>query len=239
MDEPKKPPSLREFDYFADNAQPPLSADTAPQDQVDQDEPPPRRPVARALLTLCTTTLFLGVTAWFLWGYWDGALYAFMVPQEPLRMGDVAEMTPEQLKHNTYVTVHGITEHRGLRQTLLRGLSMSQREYWYFRLLGSRGVFIEVEPDASKYGFTTEVTVSGRAVDPAQAPMYRELLHSYEDIFASANKAHTRIIQVDVRPGEGRTGYVVALTALGGLALANLLALMRLLRQLAERSSDD
>lgn len=238
MDQPKKPPSLQDFDYFSDEVQPPPSAEAA-HAEPDLDEAPTGRPVARAIMTLITTTVFLGVTGWFLWGYWDSAVYAFMEPHEPLRMGDVAEMTPDQIKHNSYVTVHGITEHRGLRQTLLRGLSMSQREYWYFRLLGSRGVFIEVEPDASKYGFTTEVTVTGRAVDPALAPMYRDLLHSYEDIFASENKAHTRIIQVNVRPGEGRMGYAVALAALGGLALANLLALMRLLRQLAARIPGD
>ena len=224
MDNPKKrPPSLREFDYFADDVDAKVTVVS------DAQAPGPRRTSAagpggdpdgrvqpRQIVSLVLTTLFLLFAAWFAWQFRDYATYAFAPPQAPLRLGNVSEMTPEMVPHNAYVSVHGITEHRGMHANTVRGLTLHHDEYWYFRLMGSRGVFIEVAPDAQTYGPNTEVTVAGRAVDPEQDPLYAALLKTYEDTFATELRAHRRVIQVGYAPGLGRGRFMVAIGMLLG-----------------------
>lgn len=221
---------MDDFDYFSDAPEvadaAELAAATADPD-LEELVREARRIRRNHWRTLIVSATFLAVAVWFAWGFRDLVAYAFAPVQPPLELGDVSALRPEDIPHNRYVTVHGITEHRGLRQKTGRGLSLTPTELWYFRLLGSRGVFIEVLPDAERYGFTTEVTATGRAVDPQRAPLYADLLASYRNAFAAQTRAESRIIQVDMRPGEGRLPYYLAGTLLGALGVANLVALMR------------
>jgi hypothetical protein len=233
--DPKPPPSLREFDYFSDaDAHPPVIIDGGFEeaDEAAQSAHRAARSARRrAITTFVVGLTFLAASVWFLWGYREAAAYAFLpADTQPLELGDVRDMTPAQVPHNRYVRLHGITEHRGLRQEAPRGLSLDRREYWYFRLLGSRGVFVEVDPDPNRFGFTQEITVTGRAVDPRRAPMYAELLRAYADIFATENRAELRVIQNGVVPGEGKAAYIVALALIALLTGANVFAFVRAAR---------
>lgn len=233
MNERGKPPATHhKFDYFGEHA--PLIArrdgDNEPEGDPDAEGPSQTPGKIKRGVTVVVTLLFLGVMTWFMSGYLDAARYAFSPVTEPLQLGDVKDITPDQIPHNTYVRIHGITEHRGLRQQMVRGLAFVRDEYWYFRLLGSRGVFIEVLPDGDRYGPATEVTVAGRAVDPRRASVYADLLASYETLFVTENKAETRVILVGMRPGEHRWPFVAAFSVLCSLGLANIIALIRLFR---------
>ncbi len=88
-----------------------------------------------------------------------------------------------------------------MQQKIIRGLNFSQEEFWYFRLLGSRGVWIETEPDPEKYGLATQVNVTGRAVDPRRDRNYDELLATYQAKYFSEERPNMRIIQVGVATG--------------------------------------
>ena len=222
MSDPKHP-SMRDFDYFADKVEP-----ASPETLADEELPSGlgeqleasrvnRRRAGRAALT---ASLLLAVSTWFLWGQRDLIAYSFASPRPPQKLGDVAELTPADLPHNAYVEIEGITEHRGMTQKLMRGVVPVRDEYWYFRLLGSRGVFIEVPPDPDRYGVATRVTVRGRAVDPTREHTYGSLLQKYFDIFFGAQERPVlRIVQQGVAPGEGRLGFIVFF-ALIGLLLA-------------------
>jgi hypothetical protein len=179
---------------------------------------PLQRAVQRfAAPTLCS--LLVGCALYCFSDSLDAAQYAFASPTGSLEMGDVSELLPEHIAHNAQVTLHGITEHRGLRHRGLRGLRGRFETLWYFRLLGSRGIFIEVPADPKKYAPTTEVTVTGRAVDPSREKNYRRLLEAYDDIFHPQRRHAARIIQVDVCRGSGRWPFVFAgaLVFAGGL----------------------
>lgn len=232
MSGPKK-----SFDYFGDTHAAPeglsgaaevarASYEESQQLVVDEDRRR-RRIYARGILI---SFAFSAVAAWFLWGFHDDIAYVFSPAREPLRLGDVTEITPVDIPHNAYVEIHGITEHRGLKQEIIRGLGTPQ-EFWYFRLVGSRGVFIEVPPDEDRYGPVTEMTVRGRAIDPAREDVYRKLLASYQEIFVSRGSDNARIIQVGVEPAQRRVRYAVTFALLGGVILAQVVALVRLFLQ--------
>lgn len=239
----KRPKSMAEFDYFQDRAQ------AAPEGEVSKLDDLPsgleeqvasyhrgERRYRRFLLLSMATTL---VCVWFLWSFEDWIRYSFAAPSSPRQLGEVTSLTPDTVPHNTYVELQGVTEHRGLRQKVTRGLSLSRQELWYFRLLGSRGVFIEVEPDGERFGFTTKVKVAGRAVDPAKASVYSGLLRTYEDSFFPRGRTSLRIIQVGVKPGEGRTPFLLAFGFVAILTGANVWAIvawMRLRRRRPDQS---
>lgn len=189
-----------------------------------------RRNLRHAVISL----LFIVASAWFIWGYRDFLSYVFSPEAPPLQLGNVSEFTPDSIAHNSYVELTGITEHRGLKQMLVRGLSFPPREFWYFRLMGSRGVFIEVPPDSNRYGYATELTVRGRAVDPQQSPIYDYLLGTYRELYFPQEREALRIIQVDVKPGEGRMPFVIMLAAMLGLVLLNGWLLVRNLKRLLQ-----
>ena len=236
MDKPKKHlPSLRDFDYFADDVDIKITVVPNPADVLtdgpgdrgaanasrEGDAPDgnaSRHVEPRQIISLVLTTAFLLFAAWFAWQFRDYARYAFAPAQAPLLLGNVTEITPEMIPHNAYVSIYGITEHRGIHARAVRGLTLHHDEYWYFRLMGSRGVFIEVAPDAENYGPNTEVTVQGRVVDPDLDPLYASLLKSYEDTFVTELRAHRRVIQVGFAPGQGRGRYAVAIALFIGCA---------------------
>ena len=78
-------------------------------------------------LRLILAVAALIVTAWFVWGqrYWIA--YALSPQREPAPLGDVTNMRPDDIPHNAYVSISGITEHRGLTQKTARGLSLARR----------------------------------------------------------------------------------------------------------------
>lgn len=236
MTEPKKsgPRSLREFDYFDEARQP-----VGPSGLPDDAEVPAglearlrafrreRRIRTRAFVL---SFVLLVASAWFLWGYRYWIAYAFSDTREPLELGDVSTLLPNEIPHNAYVSLRGITEHRGLTQKTVRGLSLRRSEQWYFRLLGSRGVFVEVAPDSRRFGPVTEVVVRGRAVDPDLEPGYATLLAAYDSRYFPVERPARRVIQVDVEPGYNRWVYVLAFLFLAALLCGNAWVLLRLLR---------
>ena len=127
-----------------------------------------RRKQVRHFRHIVTITLFFAVVIWFLSGLVDQARYEFQVAPVATPIGDVINVGAKALPHNAYISLEGITEHRGLTQSIMRDLSFDRQEYWYFRLLGSGGIFVEVPPDEDAYGIATKVAVSGRVVDPTK-----------------------------------------------------------------------
>ncbi|MBT6175962.1 MAG: hypothetical protein HOI23_01860 [Deltaproteobacteria bacterium] len=188
-----------------------------------------RRKQVRHFRHIVTITLFFAAVIWFLSGLVDQARYEFQVAPVPTAIGDVIEVGAKVLPHNAYISLEGITEHRGLSQAIMRDLSLNRQEYWYFRLLGSGGIFIEVPPDEDVYGIATKVAVSGRVVDPTKDSTYQRLLEVYHDRFLG--EADTvRIIQVGRVPGEAQTGFIVAIVVLVLLVIFNLFSLKGLLQ---------
>ena len=188
-----------------------------------------RRKQVRYFRHIVTITLFFAAVIWFLSGLVDQARYEFQVAPVATPIGDVIDVGAKALPHNAYISLEGITEHRGLSQEIMRDLSFDRQEYWYFRLLGSGGIFVEVPPDEDTYGIATKVAVSGRVVDPTQDSTYERLLEVYHDRFLG--QADTvRIIQVGRVPGEARGGFYVALGVLALLVLFNLYSLRGLLK---------
>ena len=222
---------------YSDSASEPLNTADGDPDEVDlmgqglQDQlnvyHTRQKRYFRQLLTI---VVFFLVTGWFLWGLRDWVTYEFTTSSEPLVMGNVATLKPASLPHNGYVTIEGITEHRGMTQKLVRGLGLERTEYWYFRLLGSQGVFIEVVPDEERYGIATRVAVTGRVVDPVRDPTYQRLLAAYDDRFFPQGRTDIRIIQGGAVPGGNQTGFIVIFALLGLLVVSNLVSLVRLLR---------
>ncbi len=229
--ENNKPRSMREFDYFDDDSEPLMGnggdlAETGLEGQIEAFRRRQKRHFRYVLLTAAT----FFVCSSFLWGYRDHMAYVFASPHPPSPLGEITQMTPRDIPHNSYVTVSGITEHRGLTLEKVRGFGVSRDELWYFRLAGSRGVFIEVLPDKQSYGFATRVEVTGRAVDPQRESGYEQLFADYHRRFASQQRPALRVIQVGVAPGAGRGTYIVAFVVIMALFLSNIVVLVRLVR---------
>lgn len=233
MTEKKGPPSMRDFDYFAPEKPTGAAAMSARNDLPEELEErlrvlrKRRERYGRAAILALTS---FAVLCWFCWGYRDEVAYAFQSPRPPQKVGDVVDITPGDLPHNSYVEVTGITEHRGLVNRVMRGLVPGRKEMWYFRLLGSRGVFIETPPDKERFGFTTELTVSGRVVDPERSEVYHTILRDYVDHFSANKRPEMRVIQVDVKPGDGRGPFYVFFLVLLVLASLNSFTLARYLK---------
>lgn len=247
---------MRDFDYWNDASQPAApSTDTAQSTPADNrasssgsdgwDDMPPmtldeqlaahqaRR--GRFLQSILLMLGFFAAGIWLLWGQRALIQYVFASPDTPPQVVDVTTVTPDALQHNRYVTVTGITEHRGMKQKFVRDVLPWRREYWYFRLLGSRGVFIEVDPDPDTYGLLTRMTVSGRVVDPVSEPVYQPLLKAYQERFFTKAQQSVRIVQVGVRPGHGRMPFMIVFGVLGLLATINVITVLRFLRFLRQR----
>ena len=189
-----------------------------------------RRRQRRYLLQVALSGLTFGAMLWFFSGYQEVLKYSFSGEAPLVAMGEAPDSQPSDFVHNSYVSLKGITEHRGLTQKMVRGLAVSRQEYWYFRLLGSSGVFIEVAPDKEKYDMATAVEVQGRVVDPTQDPNYTRLMELYNELFFPRPGAEIRIIQVGVVPGQGQGPFVAVLVFLLALGIANILSLIRLIR---------
>lgn len=157
---------------------------------------------------------FVGCSVWFAWQYQDLARYSFTAAAQPLDLGDVTTLTPDLIAHNSYVCVTGISEHRGMTQKVSRVLGEGAKPYWYFRLMGSRGVFVEVPPDATRFGTTQRLRVCGRAVDPVQSPTFHKLIAAYETLFATEVRLPVRIIEAEMLPSEHRSRYALGLLGL-------------------------
>ncbi|MEC9464157.1 MAG: hypothetical protein VX834_00115 [Myxococcota bacterium] len=186
---------------------------------------------------LLTITLFFAAVVWFLAGYVDHARSEFQVEPVPVAMGSAIDIRASGLVHNTYVSLEGITEHRGMSQELMRGLSLERQEFWYFRLLGSGGIFIEVEPDAERYGIATQVAVTGRVVDPRRDGSYDRLLEVYGERFVANTGGEIRIVQVGATPGESRKGYFIVLGVLLALVAFNHFSIRGLMKARKEAAT--
>src|SRR4051794_35750005 len=128
---PSNPPhrSLREFDYFTQENQVD-SSEPLPSFEPDVEPAAPRRSLARQLLTLAIATAFLAAASPLVWGFRDAAAYALAPAYPPLELGDVADTEPGAIPHNRFVRLHGVTEHRGMRQNTPRGLHLDADEFW-------------------------------------------------------------------------------------------------------------
>ena len=186
-----------------------------------------RAQTAGLLLCSLAATLGAGIGAW---RFRDVSAYCWRAPEPPLALGEAIERTPESIPHNAYVQLQGITEHRGLVQKVLQVPGWGRDERWYFRLLGSQGVFIETPPDAARFGFTTDLSVRGRSVDPAIETPYAALLHDYLGRYRAVARPHARIIQVDLAPGTHRLRALMPALLLAALSLVSLGLAHRLLR---------
>jgi hypothetical protein len=225
---------MREFDYFASQAQP-VSADELARlanlpEHIEAEIELSHKEGRKAGLSAITATLVMAACTWFLWGYRDSIAYSFSRARPPLQLGDVVELTPADIPHNAYVELEGITEHRGLTQKITRALWPVRDERWYFRLVGSRGVFIETAPDSEHYGFATRMTIRGRAVDPERSALYADLLNQYRERFSARASDFARIIEVDVEPGTGRLPYLVFAAFIGAVAALDCRSLLRYAR---------
>ncbi len=184
---------------------------------------------SRHLRHVVVIAVFMAAVGYYAYSLRGSFAYAFgSAAAKPQVIGDVASHSPDDLPHNGYVEISGITEHRGLKRMAVRGLSLSRREFWYFRLLGSRGVFIEVPSDSPGYGFVTRVEVSGRAVDPRREPGFDGLLGTYAHMFTPQDAGTLRIVQVGLAPGDDRTEAGIVLGVIALLVSLNLRALWRL-----------
>ncbi|MEZ4269892.1 MAG: hypothetical protein R3C68_00155 [Myxococcota bacterium] len=225
MTDPNRHPSMREFDYFAPDVEPGGST-VSPIAQEGHQRLVRRRSLRYVMLM----TLTFAMSAWVLWGFRADMRYAFSTNVSPRDLGDVVEQRPADMPHDAYVRLQGITEHRGMTQELVRGMSLVRQEYWYFRLLGSRGVFIETPKDPQRFGIAQRVDVVGRLVDPAQIGGFSQLIAEYQRRFSSAPLTDYRILRVDYRPGEGRWPYIVIIGLLLLLFLSDLRLVVRIIR---------
>jgi hypothetical protein len=226
------PPSLRKFDYFGERAPAApdvvASAGDATEEMQDQAAAIVRQRRAHLRHSIAGAAFSLAVI-YFLWGYRDLISYAFQEPRPPQQLGDIVGMQPGDIPHNSFVEITGITEHRGMTQKLVRGFGLERQEYWYYRLVGSRGVFVEVPPEPEKYGRAVQLTVSGRAVDPVRAEVYEALLSNYHERFHTRERLEHRIIQVGVKPGDGRAPFLASFALLLFVAAFNVWTLSRYL----------
>lgn len=227
------PPTLRDFDYFDDQLRP-----QAPSSDIDAESLTRLKQRRRRETTFfVAVSAFLVMSTWFLWDYRAVIRYAFLDKDTPpLLLGDVTSLRPDQIAHNSYVALSGITEHRGLQQKVMRSMARGFEELWYFRLVGSQGIFIEAPPDAEKYGYATEVNVVGRVVDPEREPLYQALLKTYSDKFFPRERTTLRILQVGVRPADGRGLHVLILCGIVALVSLNAWSIIRL-RQARKREA--
>jgi hypothetical protein len=225
-------PSLRDFDYFKDEVLPAAQSDDWSDLEADLEVRIEKQKARqkRDVSLFVFMVVLLGLGLYLVWGAFYHMVFVFGPATEPRDLGDVSRITPADIPHNAFVSLSGITEHRGMTQGRVRGLGFSREEYWYFRLTGSRGVFVEVLPDKERFGFATYVRVVGRAVDPAKDSSFSTLLDKYHDRFFTDRRPELRIIEVDERPGEGRIPYILAvvlLLSLFGVAVFSVVRLMQ------------
>lgn len=171
-----------------------------------------RRRVGRRFVGAGTLCFLLGAATWL---FSDWVAYSLFTSDAPLELGDITEVGASQLEHNQLVAVRGITEHRGMTQKLVLGPSFEHVERWYFRLVGSRGVFVEVPTDPQRFGPAFELTVRARVVDIERSPAHARLLERYDEKFGTETAGPVRILQVGVEPGVYAGRAVTLLAALG------------------------
>lgn len=130
----------------------------------------------------------------------------------PQVLGDLLAAGPswdlDKLKPNTYVEITGVTEHRGVEQQILRDPVWGRQRFWYFRVLGVPGLWLETPVDPARFGFARRMTVAGRVVDPAADPTYAPLLDMYRKQFSARKRPQMRMIQVDLKPEAHRARWL-------------------------------
>ena len=194
-----------------------------------------RRRYSRHLMTM---VVFFLVVGWYLWGLKDWVTFEFSEKPESIPTINTMEVGASLLPHNGYIRVRGITEHRGLTQKFMRGLSFEREEFWYFRLVGSDGVFIEVAANEGSFGIAQRVEVEGRVIDPTRDSQYRALMRTYQTKFGVAASPDLRIVQVSVEPGQRERNYYILFGLLALLLAMNIWTAVRLIqiqRQLSAR----
>lgn len=237
----EKPGSLYDYDYFGKNSASGLPGDPLfdsrhgdgdgwgePPDDGERHRERERRRIA-AIRHVVVSLSFLAVITWFLASHRDWIVYSFMPLREPVAVGSAVGISREQLPHNRYVAIDGVTLHRGLVQEIVRGFGFLRKKLHYLELSGSKGVFIEVPPERG-IGFATEVSVQGRVVDPKRDYAYSTLLEKYEKLYLQKRRPAERIIQVGVKPGVQRVAIVSTFVVLLLLIWLNAWVLIRALR---------
>lgn len=171
-----------------------------------------RRRAGRRFVGAGTLFFLLGAATWL---FADWVTYSLFTDGAPLELGEITEVGAAQLEHNQLVAVRGITEHRGMTQKLVLGPSFEHVERWYFRLVGSRGVFVEVPTDPQRFGPAFELTVRARVVDVERSPAHARLIERYDEKFGTNTTGPVRVLQVGVEPGvyAGRSGMLLAALA--------------------------
>ncbi len=234
VSENNKRPSMDDFDYFDDSTKP-VGWDNLDEANIDGSEGLDaqlnhyRNRQKRYTRSLTLMIITLAVSIWAIWGYQETISYAFADNHGPREFGDAVNVLPDQIPHNSYVHLRGITEHRGTTQSRFGHASLKTQEYWYFRLVGSRGVFIETPNDPDLFGITRHIDVEGRVIDPALDDSYATLLNHYHSSYGAKRRSDLRVIQVGVIPGEGKPIFIAAFAFLAMLLLSNLVVLRKLL----------
>lgn len=165
------------------------------------------------------------------WQSMDAFVYHVQGARAPLQLGDVTGLWPAHVAPNAYVCVEGITEHRGMRQSIARSILQGSEDLWYFRLLGSRGVFVEVAADAAMFGPAQHVQICGRVIDPFADKLYHPLLNAYSTTFRTSLKPPIRLIQHNIEPGKWMRAYLLGGIVWMGVLMWQTWALFRLCRQ--------
>ncbi|MBN1961273.1 MAG: hypothetical protein JW841_10015 [Deltaproteobacteria bacterium] len=229
-----KKPSLKDFDYFSINARPAKSSELLEHEQLPENIEAEikswQKERRRAGFSAITSTIVVAVCTWFLWGYRDAIAYSFSSSHPPLVLGDVVELSPSDIPHNSFVELTGITEHRGLSQKTTQGLWLLREERWNFRFVGSRGVFISTPPDSSRFGFAMRITVRGRAIDPKRDSKYAQFISEYKERFFARMQDTSRVIEVDVVPGSGRWPFILFAIFIAIIVTLDSRSLLRYLR---------
>ena len=203
---------MDEFDYFADELPAPASQPSGR--SFDEQMALYQRRQQRYARYIALVNVTFIALVWFLWDYRYQFSYAFAAESQPRQMGEAETLTPADLPHNTYVTLTGITEHRGLTQKRVRGFGLGRDELWYFRLVGGQGIFVETPSESDDFGVVTKVAVAGRVVDPALERRYDDLLAAYHHKFYAAERPQFRIIQHGMLPASQRGTFVGVLVFL-------------------------
>ena len=172
----------------------------------------------------------LATLGWYFYGMRDWFDWDFATHREaPLSVGNPMESGFVLPPHNSFVTIEGLTDYRGVQQSRLRGLTGWTKEYKYLKLTGAN-IFLEVPAGDETVSGTQRVAVEGRVVDPSFGQDYRAILDYYSDQFGKAKIEKARIIQVGLKPGAGKSGWFMVGAFLLGLFSLNLYTLFALFR---------
>ncbi len=223
--------SLNDFDYFgshqlvADLDTLEEAAKNANDESLYQKIRLLRRHRQRQRFNLFIMFIFCLLSCYFIFDTRDELAYHFAAQSAPKNLGQVESLDINKLRHNDFVTISGVTDHRAAAVKRVRNLNPNIREYHYFHLAGSR-IFLETEEE-KQYFPMQEVQVSGRVVDARRDHSFNSLLDFYRQKYLFNVGDNVRFIQVGQKPGENRLPYAIVFSFLGLVLLINLVAFIR------------